>query len=275
MNPLMTTGPSPSDRQRGHTALSVNLNKVALLRNTRSLGDPERGACGAAGDSRPVPTASRCIRVPTSATSGPAMCTIWRSCSRSTASAEFNIEGNPFHNLMPLVRELAAAGRCPQQVTFVPDSVEQSTSDHGWQLPPMPRDWRRWWPKRARSVRASACSWIPTRPRWPRCAGIGADRVELYTEAYARAHGAAGQARAARHLCRRGPGCDRRRSRRQRRPRSESRQPEPISCGAVPGVQEVSIGHALIADAIELGLAQTVREYLLCIRRAASAADRT
>ena len=48
--------------------------------------------------------------------------------------AEYNIEGNPFHNLMDFVRELANKGMPPQQATFVPDSEGQFTSDHGWDL---------------------------------------------------------------------------------------------------------------------------------------------
>ena len=51
-------------------------------------------------------------------------------------------------------------------------------------------------------------------------------------------------------------------------PRPQSRQLEPAFCSAVPGVQEVSIGHALVADALELGYTETVRDYQRCIQRA-------
>ncbi len=52
--------------------------------------------------------------------------------------AEFNIEGNPYQNLMPMLRELR-----PQQCTFVPDDAAQATSDHGWDLAPTAAAWRR------------------------------------------------------------------------------------------------------------------------------------
>ena len=49
--------------------------------------------------------------------------------------AEYNIEGNPFHNLMDFIRELAGKGMRPHQATFVPDAMDQATSDHGWLFP--------------------------------------------------------------------------------------------------------------------------------------------
>jgi pyridoxine 5-phosphate synthase len=99
----------------------------------------------------------------------------------------------------------------------------------------------------------------------PLVRAVGADRVELYTEPYAARLGTPGRPgswralppRRARRLAAR-PG-------RQRRPRPQPRQPGDF-LRVVPGVQEVSIGHALIADALELGIAETVRDYLRCIR---------
>ena len=95
---------------------------------------------------------------------------------------------------------------------------------------------------------------------------VGADRVELYTEPYAAAWGTPDQAaqlarfaQAAQAALDVGPGSE-------RRPRPEPRQPRPPSCAQVPGVSEVSIGHALIADALELGYSATVKDYLRCIR---------
>jgi pyridoxine 5-phosphate synthase len=131
MNPLLTTG---LDAHRGMTALSVNVNKVALLRNTRELGIPsvlraatlalEAGAHGITVHPRPDQRHIRTHDVHELA-----------ELMQQWPQAEYNIEGNPFHNLMDFVRELAAKGMRPHQVTFVPDSVEQSTSDHGWQFP--------------------------------------------------------------------------------------------------------------------------------------------
>ena len=101
---------------------------------------------------------------------------------------------------------------------------------------------------------------------------LGADRVELYTETYARAHGTPQQAEVL--------------ARFRRRAARRSREGLGVNAGhdlnranlsdflrAVPGVQEVSIGHALIADALELGYAETVRDYQRCIQRAGVAAS--
>ena len=122
MNPLMTTG---LDAHRGMTALSVNLNKVALLRNTRPLGIPsvtraatialEAGAQGITVHPRPDERHIRAHDVHDLA-----------ALMKDWPRAEYNIEGNPFHNLMDCIRAVR-----PHQATFVPDSVEQSTSDHG------------------------------------------------------------------------------------------------------------------------------------------------
>jgi pyridoxine 5-phosphate synthase len=102
-------------------------------------------------------------------------------------------------------------------------------------------------------------------------AAIGADRVELYTEPYANAHGTARQAaelgryaaaaRAARAV---GLGVN--------AGHDLNRANLTDFLRAVPGVQEVSIGHALIADALELGYGEAVRDYQRCIQRAYSVA---
>ena len=104
MNPLLTTG---LDAKRGMTALSVNVNKVALLRNTRSLGIPsvlraatlalEAGAHGITVHPRPDERHIRAHDVHELA-----------ELMKQWPQAEYNIEGNPFHNLMGFVRELRA-----------------------------------------------------------------------------------------------------------------------------------------------------------------------
>jgi pyridoxine 5-phosphate synthase len=266
MNPLMSGGSSRTEHRRGRTVLSVNLNKIALLRNTRSLSIPsvvrsaiiaiEAGAEGITVHPRPD---ERHIR--------PSDVHELSELLVHHPQVEFNIEGNPLHNLMPLLRELAAAGRCPQQVTFVPDSMDQSTSDHGWRLPD---DVLRLAPlvAEARSLGARVSLFMDPDPLGiGRVPSTGADRVELYTEAYARSHGAAAQdeqlaiyAAAARAALTAGVGVN--------AGHDLNRDNLTDFLRAVPAVQEVSIGHALIADSIEFGLAATVREYLLCIQRA-------
>jgi len=278
MNPLISQHGGP---RHGSTALSVNLNKVALLRNQRTLTIPsvvraaqlvlEAGAHGITVHPRPDERHIRASDV--------------RELSALLAdwpAAEYNIEGNPFHNLMDLVRELAHVGRPCAQATFVPDSVGQSTSDHGWDLD---ADGAALAPLIAEcdtlGVRVSL--FMDAQPAAMAAArSIGAHRVELYTEAYARSwaqhHGAnADSADLAEHAAlvaryaataqaaqRAGLGVN--------AGHDLNRDNLSDFLAAVPGVQEVSIGHALIADALELGLAETVRAYLRCIARAPAGA---
>ena len=260
MNPLV----SP-DRERGGTALSVNVNKVALLRNTRHLGIPrvvraaqlclEAGADGITVHPRPDERHIRAHDVNDIA----ALLKAW-------PLAEYNIEGNPFHNLMDFVREVR-----PQQATFVPDSAGQFTSDHGWDLA---ADGDRLRPLieecRALGVRVSLFM-DPLPEAMALARSVGAQRVELYTEPYAAAHGQAGQdeqlarfAAAAAAAQAQGLGVN--------AGHDLNRDNLADFLRAVPGVLEVSIGHALIADALELGLPETVRAYQRCIRQARSGA---
>jgi pyridoxine 5-phosphate synthase len=176
--------------------------------------------------------------------------------------AEFNIEGNPFHNLMGFVREVR-----PHQVTFVPDSVEQATSDHGWSFP---ADASALAPLifEARELGVRVSLFMDPEPQAMAAArAVGAQRVELYTEEYARTHGGAQGAQvlarytAAAHAAL-AEGLE------LNAGHDLSRDNLTEFLRAVPGVSEVSIGHALVADALELGLTETVREYLRCIRRA-------
>jgi pyridoxine 5-phosphate synthase len=244
------------------TALSVNLNKVALVRNTRHLGIPsvtraatlclEAGAHGVTVHPRPDARHIRAEDV--------------RELNALLAGwpqAEFNIEGNPFHNLMDFVRELR-----PQQCTFVPDSEGQFTSDHGWDLR---ADAERVRPliAEARSLGVRVSLFMDADPAaMPLAKAVGADRVELYTEPYAAAWGTPRQAEelqrfaaAARAAQDCGLGVN--------AGHDLNRENLPDFVRAVPGVLEVSIGHALVADALELGYAATVRAYLDAIARGA------
>ena len=256
MNPLV----SP-DTERTGTALSVNVNKVALLRNTRHLGIPsvvraatlclQAGADGITVHPRPDERHIRAHDVHDIA----ALLKDW-------PQAEYNIEGNPFHNLMAFVREVR-----PQQCTFVPDSEGQFTSDHGWDLA---ADGERLRPLidecRALGVRVSLFM-DPLPEAMAAARAVGATRVELYTEPYAAAFGAPGQgaqlarfAAAAAAAQAAGLGVN--------AGHDLNRDNLADFLRAVPGVLEVSIGHALIADALELGLPETVRAYQRCIRAA-------
>lgn len=258
MNPLIA--PEAGGRRAAATALSVNVNKVAQLRNTRHIGIPsvvhaatlclQAGADGITVHPRPDERHIRAHDVHDLA----GLLAQW-------PQAEYNIEGNPFHNLMGFVREVR-----PQQCTFVPDSSDQFTSDHGWDLA---ADGERLRPLiaecRTLGVRVSLFM-DPLPDAMALARELGADRVELYTEPYAAAHAdavrrgeelhrfAAAAAAAQRHGMGVNAGHD------------LNRDNLADFLRAVPGVLEVSIGHALVADALEFGLAETVRAYRRCIR---------
>jgi len=237
------------------TALSVNVNKVALLRNSRHLGIPsvtraaqlclQAGAQGITVHPRPD---ERHIRA-TDVQDLVAEMQAW-------PDREFNIEGNPFHNLMDLVRQVR-----PQQVTFVPDSEGQFTSDHGWRFP---EDAARLQPLiaecQALGVRVSLFM-DPIPAQMAAARAVGADRVELYTEPYAAAWGGPAQdeqlaryVAAAQAATAAGLGLN--------AGHDLNQDNLPAFVQAIPALKEVSIGHALIADALEWGYAATVTAYL-------------
>ncbi len=243
------------------TALSVNINKVALVRNTRHLGIPgvtraatlclQAGAHGITVHPRPDERHIRTQDVYDLAT-----------LMRDWPDREFNIEGNPFHNLMDFIRQAR-----PQQATFVPDTEGQFTSDHGWSFP---EDAERLRPLIAEchglGVRVSLFM-DPLPQQMVQARAVGADRVELYTEPYAAAWGGASQAlqlqrytQAAQAALDAGLGVN--------AGHDLNRDNLTMFLRQVPGVAEVSIGHALIADALELGYSATVKDYLRCIANA-------
>ena len=243
------------------TALSVNLNKVALVRNARHLGIPSvlraadlclaAGADGITVHPRPDGRHIRSNDVFELA-----------ELLKNWTGREFNIEGNPFHNLMDFVRQVR-----PHQATFVPDAQGQLTSDHGWnlaqnteQLAPLIQECRQL------GVRVSLFM-DPDSQAMALVKRLGADRVELYTEPYAAAFELsqdqtlqelrryAASAQSAQDL---GLGVNAGHDLNQRN--------LPAFLQQVPGVLEVSIGHALISDALEYGYSQTVAQYLECLK---------
>ena len=243
------------------TRLSVNINKVATLRNTRELNipDPVRAAricleAGAHGITIHPRPDQRHIRHDDVARVAELM--------REYPEREFNIEGNPFHGYMELVMAVR-----PTQCTRVPDSPEAFTSDHGWDLR---RDGERLLPI-IETLRDAGCRVSLFMDALPEevgsSAGVGAYRIELYTEPYA-AGFAAGNgeravapfAQAARSAAEAGLGIN--------AGHDLNRDNLRLFLTTVPNVLEVSIGHALIADALEFGLHDTVRRYLEIIDRA-------
>ncbi len=246
------------------TALSVNLNKVALVRNTRHLGIPsvtraatlclQAGASGITVHPRPDARHIRASDVVELA-----------QLMQDWPDREFNIEGNPFHNLMDCVGDLVARKLPVHQVTFVPDGEGQFTSDHGWNFPqdavrlrPLIDQCRAWGLRVSLFMDAEAGSMAAARH-------VGADRVELYTEPYAAAWGQAQQAAqlarfaaAAQAALDVGLGVNAGHDLNLHNLRAFAQQ--------VPGLSEVSIGHALMADALEQGYAAAVQAYMRCLQ---------
>jgi len=243
------------------TVLSVNLNKVALVRNTRHLGIPsvtraatlclQAGAHGITVHPRPDERHIRAHDVNELA----ALLKAW-------PDREFNIEGNPFHNLMDFVRAVR-----PQQCTFVPDAQGQFTSDHGWNFP---ADAERLRPliAEAKALGVRVSLFMDAEPKAMAAASaVGADRVELYTEPYAAAWGTEEQmAQLARFAAAARAAFDA--GLKVNAGHDLNRDNLTAFLKQVPGVKEVSIGHALISDALELGYSAAVKEYLRCIEDA-------
>ena len=230
--------------------LSVNINKVALLRNSRGGNLPNLiqvaqdceafGAQGITVHPRPDQRHIRFDDVP---------------ALREVVTTEFNIEGNPSPDFMHLV-----LANPPHQCTLVPDATAQLTSDHGWDtvanahflLDVIAA-------LHVKNIRVSV--FVDPDPRMVEGAkAAGADRVELYTGPYAHDFPASPTAAVARYT-------------------AAAREAANIGIGLnaghdlnldnlkyfrehCPGLLEVSIGHALISDALYYGLANTIRMYL-------------
>ncbi len=242
-------------------ALSVNVNKIALLRNSREGNFPDvathaqicidAGADGITVHPRPD---QRHIR--------PHDVTELAALTRLRQGIEFNIEGNPFASPQgdyPGLLALVEATR-PQQCTLVPDSNDQLTSDHGFDLrrsaetlaPILER-------LKQLGVRSSLFM-DPDVEQITLAAQLGADRIELYTGPYAaawkepkrRAELFQNYRTAAEHAASLGLGLN------------AGHDLNLDNLGlfvTVPGLREVSIGHALIVDAIDQGLKNAVRAY--------------
>jgi pyridoxine 5-phosphate synthase len=237
------------------TMLSVNLNKVALLRNVREGQLPsvseaaaiclEAGAGGITLHPRPDQRHAR-----------PGDVRELSSLVRSIPGAELNIEGYPYPEFIDLVCETR-----PAQCTLVPDSPDALTSDHGWDLA---ENGARLRPLitalRAAGTRVSLFM-EPDAEQIGRAKATGADRIELYTEPYARAYGTADEdaqlelfSTAARYAQSLGLGVN--------AGHDLNLQNLGPFQRAVPQLLEVSIGHALISSSLEFGLTAAVRAYL-------------
>lgn len=236
------------------TKLSVNINKVATLRNARGGNNPDVvrvaldcekfGAQGITVHPRPDERHIRHRDV---------------FDLRPKLSIEFNIEGNPSDDFCSLVLKAK-----PDQVTLVPDAPDQLTSNHGWNTIKHEAFLRDVVGRfKAAGIRVSI--FIDAQPVLADYAKkVGADRVELYTEPYAANYAAnreeaiAPFVQTAIHCREIGLGLN--------AGHDLSLQNLAYFHQQIPWVDEVSIGHALICDALYLGLRETISEYLACLK---------
>ena len=237
------------------TQLSVNVNKIATLRNARGGNVPNLvqvaldcvrfGAQGITVHPRPDERHIRYQDV---------------YDLKQVLTTEFNIEGNPIPSFMELVGRVR-----PHQVTLVPDAPDALTSSAGWDvatnrsfLTEILGQLKEW------GIRTSIFVGTDLR-NLEEAAAIGTDRVELYTEPYAalyaedRERAIAPFVQAAEHALSLGlelnAGHD------------LSLENLAFFSSSIPGLSEVSIGHALISDALYLGLEETIRRYRSCLRQ--------
>lgn len=236
------------------TKLSVNINKVATLRNARGGNNPDVvrvaldcekfGAQGITVHPRPDERHIRYQDV---------------FDLRPRLSTEFNIEGNPSDDFCSLVLKAK-----PDQVTLVPDAPDQLTSNHGWNTIKHEAFLRDVVGRfKAAGIRVSI--FIDAQPVLADYAKkVGADRVELYTEPYAANYAAnreeaiAPFVQTAIHCREIGLGLN--------AGHDLSLQNLAYFHQQIPWADEVSIGHALICDALYLGLRETISEYLACLK---------
>jgi pyridoxine 5-phosphate synthase len=235
------------------TNLSVNLNKVALIRNTRNIGIPsitkmakiciDAGAKGITVHPRPD---QRHIRP------GDVYDLI-----DVVSAVEFNLEGNPLEvSFMEIVRQVK-----PTQCTLVPDAPDTFTSDSGWNLT---NDKERLMPiiKELQDLGSRVSLFMDADvEQISLVPDTGAERIELYTEPYATAYREqkdldsvwqqfADAAQKAQEL---GLGVN---------AGHDLNLDNLAKFCTIPNILEVSIGHALIAEALEMGFANTVKEYI-------------
>jgi pyridoxine 5-phosphate synthase len=234
--------------------LSVNLNKVALLRNSRGGKNPS-----------PLVAAETCI-----AAGVQGLTLHWREDERHTRvddvrqlcalakerGVEFNLEGDQREELIALALELR-----PTQFTLVPVTPGEVTSDHGWDLPSQHEVVAPIMERINAAGIRSAIFMDADAENMEHAARAGTQRVEIYTEPYAEAFGGPDHAREFARLqaccteaAARGLGVN--------AGHDLDLRNTPLLAREVPELQEVSIGHALLADALYLGLEATIERYL-------------
>ncbi len=230
--------------------LSVNLNKVALIRNSRGANFPDLvrvaldcerfGAQGITIHPRPDQRHARYEDV---------------AALRDVVTTELNIEGYPSEDFLRVVLEAQ-----PEQVTLVPDEPGQLTSDHGWDTVARAGELRDIIGRLQEGGIRTSLFVDPDDRMLEGAAGIGTDRIEFYTGPYAenftkdRHAAVAPFAAASRKAAALGLGIN--------AGHDLNLDNLAFFAGNLPDLQEVSIGHALITDALYYGLSNTIQQYL-------------
>lgn len=237
------------------TRLSVNINKIATLRNSRGGNVPDLlefaracerfGAQGITVHPRPDERHIRKADV---------------YDLKKVITTEFNIEGNPTEEFVKLICDIR-----PQQVTLVPDAVSQLTSDHGWDTFSNQYFLQDVIAQLHESGARVSVFVDPMERMVDYAARAGADRVELYTGPYAREYERDGVRAATPYkeaaLCARECGIG------LNAGHGLTTENLPDLLHVIPWVDEVSIGHQLIADALYWGIENTIKRYLDCCRQ--------
>ncbi|HTN95568.1 MAG TPA: pyridoxine 5'-phosphate synthase [Nordella sp.] len=239
------------------TKLSVNVNAIAFLRNRRDLPWPsveglgrialQAGAYGLTVHPRPDERHIRRSDVG-----------ILKDMIRKEfPGREYNIEGNPDADFVKLV-----SAAKPDQVTLVPDDIGQATSDHGWDIAAH-RSFLTDVIGKLKGQGLRVSIFIDPEPELAHQAkGVGADRVEIYTGPYGGAFEPLALEREFRKVVATGKAAEKA-GIGLNAGHDLTRENLPRLVKALPNLREVSIGHAITADALILGMAETVRLFRL------------
>ena len=241
------------------TALRVNVNKIALLRNSRGREFPSVVAfseqlitLGVKGITvHPRPDERHITQRDVYALS---------EMLKDKPQVEFNIEGYPSEDFMKMVLEVR-----PDQCTLVPDSPEQLTSDHGWNIPQNQSVLQRVLSELRNNGIRSSLFLDPNPEMVDHVQGVAADRIELYTEDFASHYTGPEQEPVF------------------KRYRATAQRADQLGIGInaghdldlqnlakflqIPNVLEVSIGHALVVESLQLGVTEVIARYLAIVGR--------
>ena len=237
------------------TKLSVNINKVATLRNARGGNNPDVcrfaldcEAMGAQGITvHPRPDERHIRRADVYAL-------------RPLLSTEFNIEGYPSREFIELVLQVK-----PAQVTLVPDAPNQITSNHGWDTVAYQEFLTEVVATFNESGIRTSIFVDPDAKMIEYAAKAGADRVELYTEPYAAGYAANREEAVAPYVV--AAEAARKAGLGLNAGHDLSLENLAYFAECVPHLDEVSIGHALICDALYLGISETIKRYKECLKK--------